>query len=90
MPAVALACQDGLDSWTCLARKTAAILFQHSVFGGFALAVALLNLMRPSIFLFAAALAAAGLGIVLYNVTLSAFALGLLMLSLARPASAAE
>lgn len=89
-PMVALACQDGLDSWTCLVRKTAATLFQHSVFGGFALAVALLNLVRPSIFLFAVVLAAAGLGIVLYNVTLSAFALGLLVLSLARPASAAE
>src|SRR3954464_12761558 len=71
VPAVALACQAGLDTWLCLARKTATALFQHSVFGVVALGTALLNLLRPSIVLFAVALATAGLGIVLYNVTLS-------------------
>ena len=90
VPVVALACQAGLDTWLCLARKTATTLFQHSVFGAVALAVAILNLLRPSVVLVAVALAAAGLGIVLYNVTLSAFAVALLVLSLARPASAAE
>lgn len=90
VPAVALACQAGLDTWLCLARKTATALFQHSVFGAVALGVAILNLVRPSIVLFAVALAAAGLGIVLFNVALSALAAALLMLSLARPASAAE
>lgn len=89
-PAVALACQAGLDTWLCLSRKVATALFQHSVFGGAAIAVALLNLIRPSILLFAVALAAASLGIVLYNATLSAFAAALLVLSLARPATAAE
>lgn len=89
-PTVALACQAGLDTWLCLARRTATALFQNSVFGLVALAIAILNLLRPSIVLFAAALGAAGLGIVLYNVTLSAFAAALLMLSLARPAAAAE
>jgi hypothetical protein len=89
-PAVALACQAGLDTWLCLSRKTATTLFQHSVFGAVAIAVALLNLIRPSILLFAIALAAAGFGIVLYNATLSAFAVALLVLSLARPATAAE
>lgn len=90
VPAVALACQGGLDTWLCLARKTATTLFQHSVFGAVALAVALLNLLRPSIVLFAAALAAAAAGIVLYNVTLSALAVAVLALSLARPAPAPE
>ena len=90
VPVVALACQAGLDTWLCFARKTATTLFQHSVFGGVALGVAVLNLLRPSVVLVAVALAAAGLGIVLYNVTLSAFALALLVLSLARPVSAAE
>jgi hypothetical protein len=90
VPAVALACQAGLETWTCLARKIATALFQHSVFGVTAIGVAILNLLRPSIVLVAVALAAAGLGIVLYNVTLSAFAVGLLILSLARPAAAAE
>ena len=89
-PAVALACQAGLDTVLCLARKVATVLFQHSVFGAVALGVAVLNLFRPSIVLVAAALAAAGLGIVLYNATLSAFAVAVLLLSLARPAAAAE
>lgn len=87
---VALACQAGLDTWLCLARKVATTLFQHSVFGAVALGVAALNLLRPSIVLVAVALAAAGLGIVLYNVMLSAFAVALLVLSLARPASETE
>jgi hypothetical protein len=86
----ALSCQAGLDSWLCLARKTATTLHQYSVFGFVALAVATLNLLRPSIVLFSVALAAAGLGVVLYNTSLSALAAGLLVLSLARPASATE
>jgi len=90
VPAVALACQAGLDSWLCLARRLATTFFQHSVFGAAASGVAVLNLLRPSIVLVAVALAAAGLGIVLCNVTPSAFAIALLLLSLARPAIAAE
>jgi hypothetical protein len=90
VPVVALACQSGLDTWLCLARKVATALFQHSVFGAIAVGAAMLNLLRTSIVLVTVALAAAGLGIVLYNVTLSAFAVALLLLSLARPASAAE
>jgi hypothetical protein len=87
---VGLACEAGLNTWLCLIRKTAISLFSHSVFGMIALGVSVLNLVRPSIVLFAIALAAAGVGIVLYNVTLSALAVALLILSLARPASAAE
>jgi hypothetical protein len=87
---VRLCCQAGLDTWLCFARKTATTLHQYSVFGAVALAIALLNLLRPSIVLFSVALAVTGLGVVLYNTTLSAFAAGLLILSLARPASAAE
>jgi hypothetical protein len=89
-PAVALACQSGLDTWLCLSRKTATTLFQHSVFGAAAVGIAVLNLVHPSVTLFAMALAAAGFGIVLYNATLSALAVALLVLSLARPVSAAE
>ena len=55
-----------------------------------AVAAALLNLLRPSIVLVAVALAAGGFGIVLHNPELSALAAGLLVLSLARPAPAAE
>ena len=87
---VGLACAAGLDSWLCLSRRIAIALFTHWVFGGAALAVAALNLLRPSLVLFALALAAAGFGIVLYNVGLSALAVGLLVLSLARRAPAPE
>jgi hypothetical protein len=87
---VGLACEGGLDTWLCFARKTAIALFSHSVFGAVAAGIAALNLLRPSIVLFAVALAAAGFGIVLYNVALSALAVALLILSLARPVSAAE
>jgi hypothetical protein len=90
VPVVALACQAGLETWLCFARKIATALFQHSVFGAIAVGAAVLNLLRPSIVLVAVALAAAAMGIVLYNATLSAFAIALLILSLARPAVAAE
>jgi hypothetical protein len=90
LPGFALSCHAGLDTWLCLARKEATDLFQNSILGGVALAIALLNLAHPSIALFTIALVVAGLGVVLYNVTLSALAAALLILSLARPAAAAE
>jgi UDP-N-acetylmuramyl pentapeptide phosphotransferase/UDP-N-acetylglucosamine-1-phosphate transferase len=62
------------------------MLFTYSVFGWFALIAATLNLLRPTLVLFAVALAAACLGVVLYNVGLSSLAAGLLVLSLARRA----
>lgn len=85
---VGLACQAGLDTWLCTSRRIVIALFTYSVFGIAALAIAALNLLRPSVVLFGAALAAACLGIVLYNVQLSALAAGLLVLSLARRAPA--
>jgi len=87
---VGLACGAGLQTWLCWSRGIAIALFTHSVFGVAALLVAALNLLRPSLVLFAVALAAACLGLVLYNTQLSALAVGLLLLSLARraPASA--
>jgi hypothetical protein len=83
---VGLACEAGLDTWLCLTRKIAMGLFNHSVFGTVALGAAALNLIRPSVVLFALGLAAGGLGLVLYNVGLSGLAIALLLLSLARPA----
>ncbi len=87
---VANACDAGQDTWLCASRKVATVLFQHSVFGVIAIAAAVLNLLRPSLVLFAVTLIAGGLGIVLYNVNLSALAAALLVLSLARPAPATE
>ncbi len=85
-----LACQAGLNTWLCTAFRLSIVFFNHDVFGGVALAAALLNLIRPSIVLTSLSLAAAGFGVVLHNPELSALAAGLLILSLARPAPAAE
>lgn len=83
---VGLACGAGLETWLCWSRRIAIALFTHSVFGIAAVVIALVNLLRPSLLLFALALAAACFGIVLYNVALSSLAAGLLVLSLARRA----
>ena len=87
---VSLACQAGLDSWLCMSFRLVIVLFNHSVFGWLALVAALLNLMRPSIVLLAIGLAASGFGLVLHNAGLAGLAAALLILSLARPAPAAE
>jgi hypothetical protein len=85
---VALACDAGLQTMACKARALATVLFKNWVFGITALVIAVLNLMRPSIVLLTGGLIAAGLGIILYNVTLSGIAIGLLILGFARPAPA--
>jgi hypothetical protein len=85
-----LACQAGLQTWLCTTFRISIVFFNHEVFGWVALGAALLNLLRPSLVLAALALAAAGFGIVLHNADLSALAAGVLILSLARPAPAAE
>ena len=87
---VGLACQAGLNTWLCVTRQITIVLFTYSVFGWFALIVAALNLLRPSLILFAVALAAACSGVVLYNVGLSSLAAGLLVVSLARRAPEPE
>jgi hypothetical protein len=87
---VSLACQGGLNTWLCTTFKLAIALYSNSVFGWVALAAALLNLLRPSIVLMTVAVAAAGMGLVLHNATLAGLAVGLLVMSLARPAPAAE
>jgi hypothetical protein len=87
---VGLACEAGLNSGFCMARKLTIALYEHSIFGVVALGVALINLLRPSVALFAFALVFAGLGIVLYNVALSGLAAAILILSFARPAAASE
>jgi hypothetical protein len=85
---VALACDAGLQTMLCKMRSLATYLFKHSVFGIVALIIAVLHVMRPSIVLLTGGVIAAGLGIVLYNITLSGIAVGLLILGFARPAPA--
>jgi hypothetical protein len=87
---VSLACQGGLDTWLCATFRLAIILYKHSVFGWVALGTAVLNLVRPSIVLVSVALAATAFGLVLHNAHLAGLAAALLLLSLARPAPAAE
>ena len=87
---VSLACQGGLKTWLCATFRLTIALYNHSVFGWVALAAALLNLIRPSIVLASVALAAAAFGLVLHNANLAGLAVALLLLSLARPAPAAE
>ena len=83
-----LACQAGLDTWLCSSFRVAIVLYEHQVFGGVALAAALLNLIRPSLVLVAVALAALSFVLVLHNADISALAAAALILSLARPAPA--
>jgi hypothetical protein len=83
---VGLACGAGLDTWLCTSRRIVTVMFQNSVFGIGALVIAAINLLRPSLVLFAAALAMACLGVVFYNIVLSSLAFGLLLLSFARRA----
>jgi len=87
---VSLACRGGLNTWLCSTFRLTVVLFEHSVFGWVALAAAALNLLRPSLALVSLALAAAAFGLVLHNAGLAGLAVALLILSLARPAPAAE
>jgi hypothetical protein len=84
---IGIACETA-STWLCKARYGTIGLFQPQVFGIVAAGAALLNLLRPAFILIALALLAGGAGIVLYNTALSGLAVGLLILSLARPAPA--
>lgn len=87
---VGLACQAGSNTWLCYTRQIVIALFTNSVFGIVAVLLALLNLLRPTLPILAVSLAAAGMGVVLYNTGLSSLAAGLLVLSLARRAPEAD
>ncbi len=87
---VGLACDAGLDTWMCLSRRVARGLYENLVFGWVAVGAAVLNLVRPSVPLFAFGLAAAGLGLVLFNAALAGLAVALLIMSFARPAPETE
>jgi hypothetical protein len=84
---VALSCQEGTISVMCVSRIATSVLFKYWVFGSVALIAATLNLIRPSLARFAVATVAAAFGVVLYNIGPAGIAIGMLILSLARPAS---
>jgi hypothetical protein len=81
---IGLACEAGEQSLTCAARLAAIHLFVRSIFGGTALVAALLQLWRPNVVAFGIGLLSASFGLILYNTRLSALAVALLVLSLAR------
>jgi hypothetical protein len=87
LSSVGLGCQGGLQTWLCSTRALVMTLFNNSVFGWVALGAALVNLIRPTLPVFALGLAAAAFGMVLYNAGLSGLAAALLILSFARPAA---
>jgi len=80
-----LDCDAGVATLLCRTRSATIVAYQHSGFGGLALAAAVINLLRPHVVLFVLGIIASALGIVLYNVVLSGLAVALLILSLARP-----
>ena len=53
---VSLECQGGLDTWLCGTFRAVIVLFNHAVFGAVALGAAVINLLRPSVAMFAIAL----------------------------------
>ena len=87
---VALVCQSGFNSLLCTTFRLVIVLYGYGVFGWVALIAAMLNLIRPSIVLMSVALAASGFGLVMHNAGVAGLAAALLILSLARPAPAAD
>jgi hypothetical protein len=87
---VGLACEAGERSFTCGIRLAAILLFARGAFGWTAVAAALVQLCRPNILAFGIGVVAAAFGLVLYNTRLSALAVALLVLSLARAAPKAR
>jgi hypothetical protein len=81
---IGLACEAGEESLTCRVRLAGILLFVQDAFGWTALAAAIVQLIRPNRVTFGIGLVAGTLGLVLYNLRLSALAVALLLLSLAR------
>lgn len=81
---IGLACEAGEKSLTCTVRMQVILLFIRNVFGWTAIIAAVIQLLRPNIVAFGIGLASAAMGLVLYNTRLSALAVALLLLSLAR------
>jgi hypothetical protein len=82
--AIGTACEAGEQSFTCELRLAVIVLFVQGVFGGVALIASGVQLCRPTVVAFGISLVFALLGLVLYNTRISALAVALLVLSLAR------
>jgi hypothetical protein len=82
---IGVACEAGEQSMLCELRLAVIILFARGVFGWVALIASAIQLWRPNLLAFGIGLVFALLGLVLYNTRVSALAVALLVLSLARP-----
>jgi hypothetical protein len=87
---IGLACEAGEESFTCTMRLAVILLFVWNMFGWTALIAAIVQLWRPNIVAFGVSLISIAFGIVLYNTRLSALAIALLVLSLAKMRSEAR
>jgi hypothetical protein len=83
--AIGVACEAGEQSLICRLRLAAILMFVRGAFGWVALIAAGVQLWRPNVVAFGTGLVFALLGLVLYNTRVSALAVALLVLSLARP-----
>lgn len=84
--AIGVACEAGEESLTCKLRLAVILMFVRGIFGWVALAAAGVQFLRPNLVAFGTGVVFALLGLVLYNTRMSALAVALLVLSLARPA----
>ena len=82
---IGIACETGEESFICAFRYAVIMIFARSLFGWIALISACIQLWRPNSVTFGTAVVFALLGLVLYNTRIAALAVGLLVLSLARP-----
>ena len=82
---IGIACEAGEQSLTCQVRLAVILMFVRGAFGWVALIAAGVQLWRPNVVAFGTGLVFALLGLVLYNTRVSAQAIALLVLSLARP-----
>jgi hypothetical protein len=82
---IGTACETGEQSFTCELRLAVILLFAQGAFGSVALIASAVQLWRPNVVTFGTGLVFALLGLVLYNTRVSALAVALLVLSLARP-----
>ena len=80
-----VACEAGAVSLTCKVRLAVILTFVKGIFGWMALATACVQLWRPNVVAFVTGMVFAVFGLVLYNTRISALAVALLVLSLARP-----
>jgi hypothetical protein len=82
---IGVACEAGEQSLLCQVRLAVILMFVRGAFGWVALIASGVQLWRPNVVAFGTGLVFALLGLVLYNTRVSALAVALLVLSLARP-----